>query len=74
MKKAELLELLKDIPEDAEIVVAGYYCDIMGEYTFSDAFTFMKTKAYKSKLGGLKMTISNYVQEEDALVDVWELG
>lgn len=74
MKKTDLIKMLEFIPEDAEIVTAGYYCDIMGEYTFNDSFTLMKTKAYKSKLGGLQMTISNSVQEEDTLVDVWELG
>ena len=74
MKKLDLIKMLEFIPEDAEIVVAGYYCDITGEYTFNDNFSIMKTKAYKSKLGGFQMTISNYVQEEDTLVDVWELG
>lgn len=74
MKKAELIKILEFIPEDAEIVVAGYHCEILGEYSFNDTFDLVKTQAYKTKRGGFQMTISNYVQEEDILVDVWELG
>jgi len=46
----------------------------LGEYYFNDTFDLVKTQAYKTKRGGFEMTISNYVQEEDILVDVWEIG
>jgi len=74
MKKAELIKLLEHLTEEDEIVVVGHYCEILGEYYFNDTFDLVKTQAYKTKRGGFQMTISNYVQEEDILVDVWELG
>ena len=74
MKKAELIKLLEHLTEEDEIVVAGYHCEILGEYSFNDTFDLVKTQAYKTKRGGFQMTISNYIQEEDTLVDVWELG
>lgn len=73
MKKAELLKLLEEISNEAEIVVAGYSDEIMGEYTFNSNLTISKTEAYVSKKGSIQMTISNYVREEDKLIEVWEL-
>lgn len=74
MKKAELLKLLEQIPEDAEIVVDGYHDDIMGEYTYKDKLQVDKTKARLSQSGVLRMNICNYTTTKDLVVEVWHLS
>ena len=73
MKKIDLIKLLEEVPEEAEIVVSGYNDEIMGDYNFNDEISINKTEAYRSKRGGLSMTISNYVGKDDELIEVWEL-
>lgn len=39
MKKAKLLILLEQVPDDAEIVVVGPCDDILGDYSYNPAFS-----------------------------------
>jgi hypothetical protein len=67
MKRDVLIELLKTLPEDAEVVVSGYSCEILGEYTYEDNFNLNKVVAYGRSL---QKDISNYrgVDDEEKIV------
>lgn len=67
MKKSELLKLLETVPDDAEIVVNGNNCDILGDYSYSDTFTIEKQTAYGKRLD---QYISNYANLDEP-VEVW---
>jgi hypothetical protein len=71
VKKADLIALLDTIPEDAEIVVQGYSCDILGEYRYEDRFRINESRAYGP---ALQQRISNYrgVNDEEKIVYVLE--
>lgn len=73
MTKSELIKLLEQVPDDGEIVVNGYSCDILGDYNFNGDIQIYEDEAMKSDRGSLKMTISNYVDEDDKSVKVWVL-
>lgn len=62
MKKVDLLKLLEDVPDDAEIVVSGICDDILGDYSYSREFTINEETAYGERLD---MRISNYVDLDD---------
>lgn len=67
MKKAELLKLLEQVPDDAEIVVQGSNDDILGDYSYSDYFQINKETAYGIRLD---QRISNYCDGKDPK-EVW---
>ncbi len=63
MKKRELIKMILDLPDDAEIVVHGATCDIMGDYSYNDEFCIQAETAYKTPKGSYNMSISNYVNK-----------
>lgn len=58
MNKKDLLKLLEDVPDDAEIVVSYNCDDILGDYSYTREFTIEEETAYGDRLD---MRISNYV-------------
>ncbi len=70
MKKKELIALLENIPEDMDIVVQGYSCDIMGEYMFESDFQIIYDYAMKTNTGGLYDTISNGIPSDAVEIEV----
>lgn len=72
MKRNDLIELLKTIPEDAEIVsVSGD--DILGDYSFNTELFIIPTTALKSKKGTIWTKYSNYGRVDDEQITVWEI-
>lgn len=70
MTKAELLKLLENIPDDADIVVRGTEDEILGEYTFSPDITIDKDYAYGKSY---QTSYSTYVRIDDERKEVWVL-
>ena len=73
MKKHELIKLLNDIPDDAEIVVQGYQDTVLGDYRYNPNLQIAKDVAHKTPMGSLLYSVSNYVTKEDKPVIVWVL-
>lgn len=73
MKKSELIALIADLPNDAEIVVNGYNCDILGEYLYSSEIVANKDVAYIDKHGSLHQRICNRRFVDDKPVEVFVL-
>lgn len=71
MKKHELINLIKELPDDAEIVVNGYQDDILGDYQYEDCPVFAEDYAYLSENGAYHSTVSNY--KSGNKVKVWIL-
>ena len=69
MKKGELIKLLESVPDDAEIVVHGYYCEIMGEYAYNENMSINESTACLGKRGDYQATYSNYADGNE--VPVW---
>lgn len=67
MTKAELLKLLEQVPDDAEIVVQGNNDEILGDYSYSPYVQVTKTVAYGIRLD---QRISNYCDNKDPK-EVW---
>lgn len=75
MKKAELIKLLEQVPDDAEIVVNGYNDDILGEYTYNPNLQFYEDRAYLCG-SSIQQKISNYrfaTDKEEKEIKVWVL-
>lgn len=70
MKPKELIALLSTLPDDAEVVVNGYSCDIMGEYDYENNPTLSESEALVDKSGCFHQTISNYAEGEKRKVMV----
>ena len=74
VKKGDLINLLKDIPDDAEIVVNGNSCEILGDYSYENNFTIEETTAHKLDRGeDYQATFSNYANFPHTKVKVWLL-
>lgn len=73
MKKVELIKLLESVPEDAEIVVQGYQCDMLGDYQYEPVIRLHEHEAMKSPNGSIDQTISNYVTNKHEKIKVWVL-
>lgn len=67
MTKVELLKLLEQVPDDAEIVVRGNDDDILGDYSYSPYVQVTKDIAYGKRLD---LAISNYCDGKDPK-EVW---
>ncbi len=73
MKKSELIKLIADLPNDAEIVVNGYNCDILGEYLYSGEIVANKDVAYMDKHGSLHHSVCSRRFIDDKPVNVFVL-
>lgn len=72
MKRNDLIELLKTLPEDAEIVtVSGD--DILGDYSFNTELSINESYGKKDKRGVIWCEYSNYAASEDEQITVWEI-
>lgn len=72
MKKQELIKLIEALPDNADIVVNGYYCEILGDYQYNDQININETTALKDKHNTYYNTISNYASGEEIKIFVLE--
>ena len=70
MKRDELIQLLRTIPEDAEIVVGPNGDDICGDYRYCADIQITENEAFGE---GLETSYSNYRRKNDLSKKVWVL-
>lgn len=78
MKRNDLIELLKTLPEDAEIVITEGD-DTLGDYSFNTHLTLSETEGYQSTTrkgtpGAIYTSYSNYADFSNPIVKVWTLN
>lgn len=72
MKKEELIKLLQELPDGAEVVIVRGD-DILGDYSFDTDLSLVEATGYKSDKGSIWTRYSNYKAPEDKPVKVWEI-
>jgi hypothetical protein len=73
MKRNELIELLKTLPEDAEIC-STVGDDILGDYSFNTDLSLYENDGYLDNKGTIWTGYSNYRRFGDKEVKVWVIS
>jgi hypothetical protein len=73
MKRNELIKLLQELPEDAEIVIVKGD-DVLGDYFYSDLISVNEAEGSQDERGTLWTKYSNYSRLGQKTVIVWEIS
>ena len=70
MKRDDLIELLKTLPENVEIYkLSGDEC--LGDYSYTEFIDIMPHNGFKDKKGNIWTSYSNYMRTDDKPITVW---